>query len=290
MTIPTRLPLSFAASGFVTPELARRGGKRFRRLMMRTEGIADSGKTEFLLTCPGPGEVLCLDRGFDAVFDNPRPPPTRRTDFGFKVVTVPTATQFASAKDYVPYWAIAHQSYLDALTNPDSRTVCIDGDNLGWDLQRLAEHGKLTGIFPATRYTDVYAARRAYYFRAWDSGKIILATNWMRDEYAVMHDTKGAVLLDEKGEPKKEKTGNKASSGFPDHDYLWQICLRHLYIPPQWNKILKRNLPPKWGLLITKCKADPMLVGTELWGGDATFTGLVQTVYPQIPLSEWGLS
>lgn len=264
--------------------------------MIASEGVSDSGKTEFAFTCPGPGLGLLWDRGFDATMDNPTPPPTRRHDFGVKVIQAPVATQFADAKDYRPYWLGGLKATLEAINNPDARTVFIDGDNVSWDLQRLAEHGRLTNVFPQTKYTDVYAARRALYFRLWDCRKIILATNMMRDEFKAIKDKDGNYIMDPTtGEPKKERTGEKVASGFPDQEYLWQIRIRHLYkpaVPPKWNSILKRNLggePAQWGLRITKCKANMEMVGEELWNTDATFTGLVSLVYPHIPASEWGL-
>lgn len=264
--------------------------------MIASEGVSDSGKTEFAFTCPGPGMGLLWDRGFDAMQDNPKPPPTRRSDFGVKVIQAPAATQFDNAKEYRPYWLNGLKETLVAISNPDARTVFIDGDNVSWDLQRLAEHGRLTNIFPQTKYTDVYAARRALYFRLWDSRKIILATNMMRDEFKAMQNPDGSYIIDPAtNEPKKERTGGKVAAGFPDQEYLWQIRIRHLYkpaVPPKWNQTLRRNLggePAQWGLKITKCKANMEMVGEELWGDQCTFTGLVSLVYPHIDLKEWGL-
>lgn len=287
--VRSTLPASFAAAGFVTPEQARHTpGRKNRRLMIRTEGESDTGKTEFMLTAPGPGMIIACDRGFDALCDNPEPPSTRRTDFGLNVVKVPSATQFANAADYRPYWLELLKVKLSALANPDAITVCVDGDNVSWDLQRLAEHGKLTGIYPQTKFTDVYAARRALTFRMWDSGKIIICSNMTRDEFVDIIDaTTGLQVMDNMGQPKRERTGKQVSQGFPDYKYLWQIAIRHLYQPEQMK--LKRTIPARFGLRIIKCKANMKLVGAELWGEDATFTGLVSLVYPHIPLSEWGL-
>lgn len=280
--------------GFKKPDAARRRGP-LKGLMIRSEGEADSGKTEFLMSAPGPGAVLALDRGFDSAFDNQTPPDTRRQDFGFKVIKVPAASESKEAVHFAPYWAEILVSYVKALAEPTIRTVCIDGDNHGWDVQRLAEHGKLTGVFPATRYTDVYAARRSFIWRGWDAGKIIIFTNWLRDEYVVSLDAKGDPILDEKGEPKKEKSGKKTGTGFPDVNYCWQVCIRHLYKEPvpavmiPGGRIAKAAQPARWGLMITKAKANPNVVGQELWDGMCNFTGLVSTVYPHIPLEDWGL-
>ena len=257
------LPSSFLKAGFVTPEQARHApGSKFRRLMIATEGRSDTGKTEFLLTAPGPGLIVALDRGFDAMCDNPTPPISRRDDFGLMVIKAPTATQSNDPKWYQPYWFDFYKKTMDAITIPEARSLCIDGDNVSWDLQRLAEHGKLTGV----------------------------ATNMMTDEYKTVLDADGLPVIDTKtGEAKRERTGDSVARGFPDQEYLWQIRIRHLYKPPAFNTILKRSSAPVWGLRIVKCKANPTLVGEELWGADATFSGLVQIVYPHIPLSEWGL-
>lgn len=264
--------------------------------MIASEGESDTGKTEFLFTCPGPGVILAWDRGFDAALDNPNPPKSRRADFAMKVIKAPSATQFADPKEYRPYWLEGLKATLNAISIPEAVTIAIDGDNVSWELQRLAEHGRLTNVFPQTKYTDVYAARRALYFRLWDSRKIIIATNMMRDEFKAMKNPDGTYIMDPTtNEPKKERTGNKVAQGFPDQEYLWQIRIRHLKragTPPTWNKILKRNAggtPPQWGLRITKCKANDAMVGEELWGEDCTFQGLVSLVYPHIPLSDWGL-
>jgi hypothetical protein len=275
--------------GFVTPDVARKtAGKR--RLMIVTEGKPNTGKTEFLLTAPGPGLIIALDRGFDAMCDNPHPPKTRRADFGLNVIKVPTLGAGVNpAKEWVPYWNDFYATYKNALANPDAKTVCLDGDNVSWELQRLAEHGTLTGIFPQTRYTGVYDARRKMYFRAWDSGKIIICTNMVRDQYRDVIDTNTGLPVMENGQAKREKTGDSTSMGFPDQDYLFQIRIRHLFEPARENPILKKKMPARWGFRILAAKANPTLVGSELWGTEATFTGLVEAVYPHIDPKEWGL-
>lgn len=275
--IRTGLPASFARDGFVMPDVARKKGK-FKRLLIGTEGRADSGKTEFALSAPGPGLVICLDRQFDAIFDNPRPPPTRRSDFGFKVIEIPAATQ-VDQPEYLKQWVNFKLEFYKALDNADARTVVLDGDSDSWELQRLAAHGKLTGIFPATRYTDVYAARRAFINRAWDSGKIVIATNKLKAEYKTIFDRDGKPVLDDQKQEKREKTGGWERQGFPDQEYLWQIQLRHHYDQDKGV----------WGIEILKCKSDPSLVGFKLWGDECNFASLVSVAYPNVDPAEWGL-
>lgn len=266
------LPASFLKDGFVAGNVARKG----RRLLLGTDGPSDSGKTEFALSAPGPGIVLCLDRGFDAMLDNPNPPPTRRDDFGFKVITVPLATQMQQS-EYKDYWKAFYAEYRKALDNKDCRTVVIDGDSESWELQRLAEFGRLTKV-PSILYDNVNAARKVMYARAYDSGKIIIATNRVGKHYKTKFKADGTPELNNSGNEVREWDGSYERKGFGDQDYLFMIQLRHIYNPEK----------SQWGIRLMKCKPDPSLVGFELWGEECNFQTLVQTVYPHISLKEWG--
>lgn len=260
------LPQSFAKDGFVGPASIR-GGK-LKRLLIGTDGWSDTGKTEFALSAPGPGIALCLDRGIEGVLDNATPPDTRQPDWAFKIIKVPLPTQMIQ-RDYLPYWTEFYTNYKAALDNPDCRTVLLDGDSDSWELQRLAEFGKLTQV-PPIMYTNVNAARRAMIARAWDSGKIVIATNKLKDGYSAVRDAAGKET--------REKTGNDERQGFADQSYLWQVQLRHLYDKDKHE----------WGLRILSCKANTQLAGIELWGEDCNFKGLVSLIYPNIDLKEWG--
>lgn len=257
------IPQSFIRDGFVLPNQLRKG--KYKRLLIGTDGWPDTGKTEFALSAPGPGLVLCLDRGQEGVLDNPNPPKTRRDDFAFKMIKVPLATQM-KVHDYQEHWRLFYSSYIDATENPDARTIIIDGDTQSWDLQKLAAFGRITSV-PPIFHTEVNAARRAMLARAFDSGKIVIMTNMLKKDYKT-------IVVD--GVEKQVETGGEKRQGYADQDYLYQLQLRHL------------RDGKKWGIRITKCKVDMGLVGLELWGEDCNFQSLVQVVYPNVPLSEWG--
>lgn len=269
------IPASFRKSGFLPIEEVRKK----RRVMITTEGIPNSGKTEFAMSAPGPGIVICVDRGFDAVFDNNHPPKTRRDDFAFKIVLPPANTAVKQDVYLEKFKAFRNDLYM-ALDNPDVKTVVVDGDSDTWEQQKLAEYGKLTQIMPI-RYTSANAARRAIYTRAFDSGKIIIATNKVKKEYKTLYDKDGAVMLDEMGKEKQEWDGKTFKrQGFEDNGYLFSIRLRHLVKDTPEGVV--------FGIKILDCKADMDLRGLELWGEDCCFASLVQTVYPQVELKEWG--
>lgn len=259
-----------------------------RRLMIGTDGLSDSGKTEFALSVPGPGIALCLDRALDGVLQNPEPPPARNPYWVFDIVPVPLASSTTQAT-YLEYWKKFYERYKLALSNADARVVLLDGDSDSWELQRLAEFGKLTQILPI-HYSTVNAARRAMIARAWDSKKIIIATNKIKREYEDTFNEDGTPILDNTGKNVREWKGKMERQGFRDQDYLWQIQLHHMFKPEQIVTVkgVQKTIPKQWGILIKKCKANMDLIGLELWGDDCNFKGLVSVVFPQVPLSDWG--
>lgn len=253
--------------------------RKHRRLMIGLDGPPDSGKTEFALSAPGLIAWLCLDRGLDGVLDNPRPPMSRNDNFLAKVVQCPKATQM-DQKGYLEYWSSFYGEYRKVLEMPDVRVLLLDGDSDSWELQRLAEFGRLSKV-PPNLYDNVNAARRAMYARAYDSGKIIIATNRVRKVYVTKMKSDGVTPeLNSSGGEVRTWDGNYERQGFSDQDYLWAIQLR----------CGKRDTKdgPQWGVQISRCKADCSLVGMELWGENCNFKSLVETVYPHIPISQWG--
>jgi hypothetical protein len=269
------IPKSFEKDGFVPLTQAR----KTRRLMIGCDGGPDSGKTEFALSGPGPLAWLALDRGIDGVLDNPNPPATRCKDIGLNIVNVPKATQL-SQPGYIEYWKEFYGKLKGATDNPDVRTILLDGDSDSWELQRLAEFGRLSKV-PSNLYDNVNAARRAMYARLWDSGKIVVATNKVRRVFITKLKPDGTPEINNSGNEVRVWNGEYERQGFSDQEYLWSIQLRHM------NRV-KEDGTPEWGLRIMKCKADMSLVGMELWGADCHMPALLESVYPHIPLSEWG--
>jgi hypothetical protein len=287
--VPVQIPASFAKQGYAPINGVGSATKSgLHRLMIGSEGAPDSGKTEFALSAPGPGQAICVDRGIDGVLDNPSPPTARQENWAYKVVVIPSACQFAAqGSNYVPYWEEFYKEWKGALANPDTRTVLLDGDSDTWELQRLAYFGKLTQI-PSIQYTNVNAARRLMYHQAYDSGKIIIATNKIKKEYEDAFNSDGTPKVDNQGKQLREWKGEYKRQGFEDQEYLWTIQISHQYYPPRVNAVTKKTTPGEYGIKILKCKVNRDLVGTELRGADCNFQSLVQLVYPQITLESWG--
>jgi hypothetical protein len=295
------LPASFARTGFVVPAQARqkvrlRNGQFLKSILIGSYGESDSGKTEFSLSIPGYVQVVTLDRNFQGVLDNPHPPATRNPNVGMKIIPVPIGHPtvkegLGRIADYGKYHTDIRDSFYGALENPDSTAVVIDGDSDWWEVHQLAHFGKTTQIYPSTRYAAPYAERRAINNKAFDSGKIIVMTNKVKDEYETVYKPDGTPEKDPvNGEDLQRRTGRKIPQGFKDRDYLFQIWLNHMYKPAAAVKIGAKTVqrPAQWGLSIAKCKHSKELEGSELWGDDCNFKGLVSLVFPDVPLERWG--
>lgn len=272
---PQRRQVTLAEAGFVAPEfITKPKGAKFKRLMLSLEGVRGSGKSEFANSAPGPIAHLILDRGIDSVIDNPDPPATRAANILYKVITVPKASQ---QEDFVAYWRAYYQDLMLALYSTDGRTVVIDGDPDSWELQRLAEFGRLTKV-PPILYDTVNTARRALYARCYDSGKIVIATSRVREVYATKFDAAGRPEINSSGNEVRVPTGEHEKQGFNDGGYVWTIQCACLYDDEK----------QKFGIKIRECKVNKKLNGQELWGDSCNFETLVSMVYPHIELSEWG--
>lgn len=278
------LPPSFARDGFkVSPKT------RLRRILIGTEGGANTGKTEFAWSAPGPGIHLAIDRGHSAVLESTNPPDTRSLIEGDNLIIVPIKcplnTSCTKAEALTAWQTEFWPSYTKALGNVDARTVIVDGDSDGFEWQMLCEFGRTTQI-PQIQRTSLNAARRAMIAKAWDSGKIVITTNKLKKKYEDKLDpSTGAPLPDpqQPGKTLREWDGvSYERQGFNDHEYLYELQLRHLY------RRGDAETANAWGVQILLCKANRNLEGLELWDGDCNLRTVLELAYPHIPADEWG--
>lgn len=250
--------------------------QKVRSTMIGLDGPPDSGKTEFCMSAPGPGILLALDRGLKGALDNPEPPKSRNPNFAFRTIPIPLATQLGTKEQYLEHWKLFYAEYLTALGNVDCRTFVLDGDSDSWELQRLAEFGRLSKV-PSNLYDNVNAARRGMYARANDAKKIFLATNRIRKTYVTKMTPAGVPELNGSGNEVRVWNGEFERQGFSDQDYLWQTQLRCFRTPNG-----------DFGVKVLKCKPNKEIVGMPFTGGDCNFASLIEAIYPHIPVKEWG--
>lgn len=292
------LPQSFIRAGFGPLPT-----NKIRRLLIGTEGEPASGKTEFIASAPGPGIIACVDRNYEAMLDNPRPPKSRRNDFAYKIINLPTETQCSQA-EYLAHWKAFKDVIYTACKIPECRTIGIDTDNVSWDLQMLADFGKIAQV-PQLMRAGTNTARRAFIAKLSESGKNIIATNMLKDEYVDVLDDEGNPVSDKSGKRVTKRSGERTRQGFPDQSYLWQVQLRHLVKPASTIKVGGKDVklpdgrvvrvggkeerqPTQFGIRILKCTRNSELINAELWGDECNFAGLVKLIYPEYPLSSWG--
>lgn len=278
------LPASFAKFGLKTA-LQVTTTKR-KRVMIGTEGESESGKTEFILSAPGPGIIVCLDRGHEAMLENAKPPDTRRDDFGFDIIN-PVKEGQTDKNGYLDAWRDVKDNHIYRhIANPDCLTLGIDTDSDLWQLQLLADFGKSTQI-PQIMRTQTNINRKAFTTRLFDCGKNIIGTNMLRDDYRTITDDNGKAVLKD-GKEQTYRTGARKRQGFPDQDYLWQIQIRHFKTEARYLERLKKTIPSKFGIEILKCKVNGELVGTQFTGSECNFKSLVLAAYPNSTATDWG--
>ena len=253
-----------------------------RRLMIGTEGPSESGKTRFMLTCPGPVVILAVDRGVEGCLEVNND----RDDVAVIPFMVPRASvtdvtksmQDLNNTEYVNAWRDLRSKYYQALDNVDARTVCLDGDTDSWELQRLAAFGKLKSV-PSLMYADVYMARKSLISHAYDSGKVVVHSHMVREGWRDQTDANGEPIKDDSGKTLRERSGEYERQGYDDTEYLWHVQLRHV--------IEFKDDGPHWGITILDCKQKMELVGTTLWDEQCNFAGLVELMYPDVSAEEW---
>lgn len=270
---------TLASMGFVPPALIIKSPDRpFHRLMLSLEGMQGTGKSEFANSAPGPGAHIVLDRAIDSILDNPNPPPTRSPNFLYKVCKVPKP-QSGTQATYLAYWKEFKSTLYAAIGADDCRTVVIDGDPDSWEMQRLAEWGRVSKV-PPLLYDGVNAARRALYARCYDSGKIIIATSRVKQVWKDKFDpiTGLPVMKDDGSGPAREAVDEFYKEGFKDAGHVWTIRLLCMH-----NKEKQQ-----FGVRVVECKVNKPMEGLEFWGDECNFATVVSYVYPQYTLAEWG--
>lgn len=267
---------------------------KFRRLMIGTQGGPNTGKSEFIMSAPGPGINVCLDYGYEAMTENPEPPEARQGNILCVPYFLTPNMGSADVKQYATEWTNFQDFYLRTLNDDESITSGLDGGTELYETLRLAVFERLEQV-PQIRYTQVNALMKAFCNLQFKSGKNIIQTHKMKKKYIVKLDVFGKPVMDSTGKSERVDSGEFERQGFDDHEYLWMVQLEHKYQPGTEKTIQSGMLkgkvqktPGKFGFEILRCKINKNLEGTSLWGSDANFQGLVKAMYPNVPLAEWG--
>lgn len=238
---------ALAGYGFVSPE---RYTKPFQCWL--GSGKIKTGKTRFGLTFPGPIAVINFDRQIeDLIAEFPSTEVVvksfiERIPFG-------TALTQAEAKALEADFA---RSLKMAHANPHVRTVMIDKETTLWEIPRLAEFERLSGV-RARNYEAVNLRMRSYLSLYQTSGKNAYYVDDVRDEW-----------VDDK------QTGRVIRDGFKQAAGIAQVVV-------SFDRVGK-----EFSMTFEEC-INTSLLGTRFTGEDVNFKSLAPLVMPDVDPTVW---
>lgn len=259
-------------------QIANQPGKR--RLVVAVDGLEKEGKTNFLLTAPGPLAYQSLDTGDEGVIEKFQTEKTIwKATYGLKIdKKEDTASVMAKV---LPEWERFISDYkaaLDGITKGTVRTIGWDTGSEAWAALRLARFGKLTQIMPH-HYTGLNTEYRNLVREIFDTA----------GNMVILHKLK-AEWLDNPATGKGGKTGRYERDGFGETGYLVQV-----------NILAWREKDPETGMktgpfhiTIKDCRQNPAIAGLDLTtdpndpeSGMANFSTLASFVYPDTTPDDW---
>jgi hypothetical protein len=255
------IPASFKKDGFevVEPDYPK-------RLLLATDGLERTGKTDFALDTPGPIIYIGLDMGHEGVIEKH----AKKRVIAKKYHYVPPVSNQTA---YLEIWKRVLADIQKAAANRDARTTILDTGTDIWELLRLAEFGQLS---PAADIKRAYQPLNQMY------KSIIRAFYGTSQNLIVIHkcskEYKDEKVSTNKGVQVVSKwTGEYERAGFKESGYLIQANIRHMY--DQANR--------QFGIKVIDCRQNMDIAGLELWGDDARFSVLAQYVFPDSTEDDW---
>lgn len=246
-----------------------------KRLLMGSEGLDKTGKTEFMLTCPDPIGVINLDIGLEGVAERKVKEkklklPTGREIWVFTKNVISIGANFVPVgqKEYRDYFKETMGAYHAFVRSPDVRTVAVDTHTDMWELGKLAEFGTIApAVNVKQAYNSINAIFRSMVREVYDTEKNLILTHKLKPMYK---KTKvGDKIVDEWDGETYKKTG------FSDDQFLIQVNLVHKYINGQFV------------LEVRNCRQNASLNGFEFTGTECTFLNLAKWVYEGTLDKDW---
>lgn len=232
-------------------------------MLVGSDGLDKTGKTNFFLTAPGPIAGINLDIGLEGV--------TRKfsKDKRIWMVNYNIPPIDTKREEYAAHYFKIKTAYEKALNHKDVRTVVIDTGTDFWELIRLAEFGVVNPKTSAgsLSYTSANNIYRGLMRMAYDSDKNLIVThklgkNWIKTKTAQGADT-------------STWDGTYERDGFRESSYLVQVNIRHFYRDGQF------------GIQIINCRHNMEIAGMELPQDECTFAHLGVNVFEGSTLSDW---
>jgi hypothetical protein len=232
------------------------------RLILAIDADEKCGKTHFALTAPGPISYIDTDLGLDGVvqkFQNDKKIWVSSQTVNIDQIAQLNPNEASAAAEKVQ--RNIDRAYKAALGV--ARTIVIDNASDLWEIDRLAELGKLDKVL-AREYGPV---NRKY------KSRIQAARAQGTTNLILIHQVKDEYL-------KNERTGKKKRSGFAATGYLVDANA-FMY------KVASEPIPDRFHMTITDSRHNPEAEQLDISGTDLTFQTLAQIIFPDSKLEDW---
>jgi|SRR5882762_4683738 len=260
MTTPV---LSIKAASVPTVEFVKAESEVPKSLVYCLDGQSKTGKTEFILSMPGPLCIHNLNFGLKGVIDKHLAKGKEIYTFDYEVPltnkTVGTGvTDLCGAATKV--WDAFTKQFLASLTC--MRSVAIDLSTEAWELIRVARLGKLDKVM-AIQYGAVNVEFRQLIQRALRSGVNVGFVHKLKPEYA-----------------NDKKTGEFERAGFGDIGFDVEATLRT-------SRDASKKGIEQFSLEIEECRNNFRANGTTLIGEDVNFSKVASIIFPGTKEEDW---
>lgn len=235
------------------------------RMLVGSQGLERTGKTNFWLTAPDPIAGVNMDIGLEGVVEKW----SKKKKIWVASFNIPPIT---NQKSYIDYFKRVEAAYHGAVEHKDVRTVVVDtGDEL-WELMRLAEFGQLNPAADIKRaYPPLNQLYRGLIRMAYDSGKNMVVTHKVKELWTSKEVSRGgSVSTVDSWDGKSYRR-----AGFGDSDYLIQVNLEHY----------RRD--GKFGMRITNSRQSMAVAGYEFEEDECTFQNLGVTIFDGTTMDDW---
>jgi hypothetical protein len=240
-----------------------------RRLIISSAGQNKTGKTNFLLTAPGPIAVFNLDLGLEGMVHK-HVTKTHRVltrTFSLPADTVGLSEDQVGelAMELFNEFSAAFQAACK-LPKKEVATIGWDSGTEAWEMARLGFLGKLAQVMPH-HYTMVNSEFRKLLRCITDTDKNFVITHKLKREYV---DALGPT-----GKKIQVPSGDWVRSGFGDIGYVVQVNLRHY------------RDEEGFGMELLDCRQDGELAGMTFKSADCNFAKLATTIFPDTDEKDW---
>ena len=229
------------------------------RVILSVNSLEKCGKSRFMFMAPGPIAYM----GFD------KPPEdiiwqfSKERQIFVKQYTTGSNDQAAFISLKLEFW----EDYKALLQSKEVRTVAIDTGTQLWNMFRMAEFGKSTGVQP-WHYGPVNEDFRNVVNLAYDSNKNVI----------ISHKNKKRYIQAVKGSEKEVWDGSYEKAGFSEIGFLVQANIQ----------LTREDIPPyDFVCQVVDCAQNGSIKGLELRNEQITFATLATFIFPDTEEADW---